>query len=208
MFTGLIEVVGRVAHVAPSVTGRVLRVETALGAELREGDSIAVNGVCLTALDIATTGFSADVSRATLAATTFGAIGAGARVNLERSLRADARIGGHFVSGHVDGTGRIIEWRTDGEGRWLEVDVPAHIAGYLIEKGSIAIDGISLTVASLNGRRVGVQIVPFTLQHTALSDARIGAIVNLEADLLGKYVFKLLAERGLISAAAGTGEHR
>jgi len=208
MFTGLVEAVGEVVERHTSSGGARLRIESPLAAELTPGDSVAVNGVCLTATSIEGTAFRADVGPETLRVTTLGRISQGTRVNLERPLRADGRFGGHFVQGHVDGVGRIEDWRAEADFHWLTISFPSDLAPYIVPKGSIAIDGISLTVASLNGRRVGVQIVPFTLQHTALSDARIGAIVNLEADLLGKYVFKLLAERGLISAAAGAGEHR
>jgi riboflavin synthase len=118
-------------------------------------------------------------------------------VNLERPLRADARLGGHFVLGHVDGVGRVAALRPDGEGYWLEVDVPEPLEPYMISKGSIAVDGISLTIASLDTGRVGVAIVPFTFAHTTLGSARVGDRVNLEADVLGKYVARLLDERSV-----------
>jgi len=183
--------------VDPAGTGRRLRIDTALGAELRAGDSIAVNGVCLTVVACDATGFAADISPETVRVTTLGDRAPGEPVNLERPLRADARLGGHFVLGHVDGVGRVAALRPDGDGYWLEVDVPEPLEPYMISKGSIAVDGISLTIASLDTGRVGVAIVPFTLAHTTLGSARVGDRVNLEADVLGKYVARLLDERSV-----------
>lgn len=197
MFTGIVEATGRVARVDPAGTGRRLRIDTALGAELRAGDSIAVNGVCLTVVACDATGFAADISPETVRVTTLGDRAPGEPVNLERPLRADARLGGHFVLGHVDGVGRVAALRPDGDGYWLEVDVPEPLEPYMISKGSIAVDGISLTIASLDTGRVGVAIVPFTLAHTTLGSARVGDRVNLEADVLGKYVARLLDERSV-----------
>jgi riboflavin synthase len=195
MFTGLIETTGRIESLERQNSGARLHVHTSLGRDLSSGDSIAVNGVCLTAIEPDEAGFQADLSPATLAVTTFGAMSAGCLVNLERPLRADARLGGHFVLGHVDGVGRIEAWRADGDCSWLEIAVPRELDPYLIAKGSIAVDGISLTIAALVPGRVSIQIVPFTRTHTALADARVGASVNLEADVLGKYVARLLAAR-------------
>jgi riboflavin synthase len=197
MFTGIVEATGRVARVDPAGTGRRLRIDTALGAELCAGDSIAVNGVCLTVVACDATGFAADISPETVRVTTLGDRAPGEPVNLERPLRADARLGGHFVLGHVDGVGRVAALRPDGEGYWLEVDVPEPLEPYMISKGSIAVDGISLTIASLDIGRVGVAIVPFTHAHTTLGSARVGDRVNLEADVLGKYVARLLDERSV-----------
>jgi riboflavin synthase len=175
-------------------------VSTALGAELAPGDSIAVNGVCLTVVTANADEFSADISSETWRVTSLGSRAAGETVNLERPLRADARLGGHFVLGHVDGVGRIVKLAPDGDGYWLEIDLPERLERLAISKGSIAIDGISLTIASLEGGRVGVAIVPFTFAHTTLGAAREGDPVNLEMDVLGKYVARLLDER---SAPAG-----
>jgi riboflavin synthase len=136
--------------------------------------------------------FKVDVSPETLRVTTLGQFAAGRTVNLERPLRADARLGGHFVLGHVDGVGRITALDRDGDCYWLEVSLPQDLSRYVISKGSIAIDGISLTIARLQGATVGVQIIPFTWDHTALSQARTGDSVNLEADVLGKYVARLM----------------
>jgi riboflavin synthase len=194
MFTGLIESLGRIDDVQARASGRRVRVATPLGAELGAGDSIAVNGVCLTALDISPDGFSADISPETLRVTTLGGLAAGHTVNLERPLRADARLGGHFVLGHVDGVGTIARVTPQDACAWIDVDVPAALMRGLISKGSIAVDGISLTVASLAPSRIGLQIVPFTLAHTTLERARAGDPVNLETDVLGKYVARLLSE--------------
>jgi riboflavin synthase len=200
MFTGIVETTGRVAGIEPTAAGRRLRVSTALGAELAPGDSIAVNGVCLTVVTANADEFSADISSETWRVTSLGSRAAGETVNLERPLRADARLGGHFVLGHVDGVGRIVKLAPDGDGYWLEIDLPERLERLAISKGSIAIDGISLTIASLEGGRVGVAIVPFTFAHTTLGAAREGDPVNLEMDVLGKYVARLLDER---SAPAG-----
>ena len=194
MFTGLIEATGTIESVLPADSGRRVRVNSKIGAELRAGDSIAVNGVCLTAVDIDRAGFTVDVSPETLRVTTLDALAAGSVVNLERPLRADARLGGHFVLGHVDGVGKISSLEKDGDCFWLTVDVPAELARYLISKGSIAIDGISLTIARLDRASIAVQIIPFTWQHTSLAGAKAGDRVNLEVDVLGKYVERLLNE--------------
>lgn len=195
MFTGLIERTGAIDDVQTGATGCVLGVATPLGAELATGDSIAVNGVCLTVTARDDRGFAVDVSPETLRVTTVGAFAPGRVVNLERPLRADARLGGHFVLGHVDGVGRIRSFKSGGASYWFDVEVPVALARYMIPKGSIAVDGISLTIASLEGRTVGLQIIPFTWQHTALAFAKPGDPVNLEADVLGKYVVRLMDER-------------
>jgi riboflavin synthase len=173
-------------------TGRISRPD-AIAAELA-GDSVAVNGVCLTVT--ATTGarFEATVSPETLRVTTAGAE-TGSRVNLERPVRHDGRLGGHFVLGHVDGVGRVTSIEPDGECYWLDVEIPVELAPFLIHKGSIAIDGISLTVASVEQSHVRIQIVPFTWAHTSLSTLRPGAPGNIETDVIGKYVARLLGER-------------
>jgi riboflavin synthase len=193
MFTGLIEATGRIDRIDPQGTARRLRVATPLASELAPGDSIAVSGVCLTVVERDADGFAADVSPETLAVTTLGDMAPGRVVNLERPLRADARLGGHFVLGHVDATGSIAGIRDDGDCRWIDISVPSGFDASLIPKGSVAIDGISLTVASLAPGRFGVQVIPFTLAHTSLAAARAGDRVNLEGDVLGKYVGRLLS---------------
>jgi riboflavin synthase len=196
MFTGLIESVGAVEELSPSAAGQRIRVSTNLAAELSPGDSVAVNGVCLTV--VATCGgcVHADVSPETLRVTTLGNLKTGTRVNLERSLRADARIGGHFVQGHVDATCLIERLQQDGDSYWLTVRYPPMIAGYLVRKGSIAVDGISLTIAGLGDHQFDVQVIPFTFQHTNLQEARAEDAVNLECDMLGKYVVRAMELRG------------
>ncbi len=195
MFTGLIEAVGQVEEVKPVATGVRLRVRSALAGELHAGDSLAVSGVCLTVTAVGGEQLHADVSPATLHATSLGRLRPGALVNLERPLRADSRLGGHFVQGHVDTTGTIDELRRDGEFYWLTVVFPELLAPYLVLKGSVAVDGISLTVAGLSESRLDVQIIPYTWEHTSLRSARVGDAVNLESDILGKYVVRV-AELG------------
>jgi riboflavin synthase len=202
MFTGLVETTGRIESIAGGAAGQRLIVHTALGGELAAGDSVAVNGVCVTVVGCDTQGFGADLSPVTLSVTSLGAMSTGRVVNLERPVRADARMGGHFVLGHVDAVGRIVTWRADGESSWLEIDIPSALEPLVIPKGSIAIDGISLTIAALSPGRIGVQIVPFTRAHTSLDHARVGDVVNLEADVLGKYVARLL------STAGASGSHQ
>jgi riboflavin synthase len=192
MFTGLIEAIGRVEEVQAATAGRRIRLATPLGADLTPGESIAVSGVCLTVTHADASGFGAEVSPQTLSVTTTGEWTLGRLVNLERSLRADARLGGHFVLGHVDAVGRVVSIRAEGDHHWLDVQAPETLGPLLIDKGSVAIDGISLTIASVTGARIGMQIVPFTFAHTALAGARVGDRVNLEADVLGKHVARLL----------------
>ncbi len=192
MFTGLIETTGTLltgTDDAPS--GRIV-IDTAIGAQLSVGDSVAVNGVCLTAVAVTPTSFEADVSPQTARVTTAADWKTGTRVNLERPLRADARLGGHFVLGHVDGVSRLLEVRIESESYWLEFELPADLAKYVIPKGSIAVDGISLTVAELKADRFAVQIIPHTWVETTLSDRAVGNAVNLEADVLGKHVARLV----------------
>lgn len=191
MFTGLIESIGTVERLDDSPAGRRLRVGAALAGELQLGESIAVSGVCLTVVDRDASGFAADVSPETLRVTTLGGLAVGRRVNLERSLRADARLGGHFVLGHVDATTRVRSWEAQGESWWLALELPEAIAAWVVQKGSIAVDGISLTVASLDRDQLGIQIIPFTREHTTLGDRRPGDRVNLEADIIGKYAARL-----------------
>ena len=198
MFTGLIEATGTIETVTPAASGRRMRVQSDLSADLRAGDSISVNGVCLTVLEKPTPGvgfFEVDISPETLRVTTLGDMAPGRVVNLERPLRADARLGGHFVLGHVDGVGQIKSIDRDGECYWLAVDAPEDLGRYVISKGSIAIDGISLTIARLDGVLLGLQIIPFTWQHTALAGAKAGDRVNLEVDVLGKYVERLMTSQ-------------
>ena len=192
MFTGLVEAVGEVTEVKPTTGGSRLRLSTALAPELANGDSLAVNGVCLTVVAADADGVHMDVSPETARITTLGAIRRGALVNLERPLRADGRLGGHFVQGHVDGTGHIEDLRAEADFYWVTISFPQHLARYLVHRGSVAVDGISLTVAGLGPDRFDVQIVPFTWTHTNLRTAREGDRVNLEGDVVGKYVLRPL----------------
>ena len=192
MFTGLIEATGELSEIKSIASGFRLRVATALAAEMNPGDSIAVSGVCLTVVSADSLGFHADISPETTRVTSVGGLRRGAVVNLERPLRADARLGGHFVQGHVDATGSIQELRPDGEYYWMTVKYPAALAPFIIRKGSIAIDGISLTVAGVGDKLLDVQIIPFTWTATNLCVAKPGDIVNLECDVIGKYVARAM----------------
>jgi riboflavin synthase len=202
MFTGLIEATGRIDKLELGAEGGHLTVRTSLARDLAAGDSIAVNGVCLTVIGHKKETFSADIAPITLEVTTLGRLRAGRVVNLERSLRADARIGGHFVLGHVDATGQIASIRPDGDSHWVEIEIPPVLEPLVIARGSIAVDGISLTIAALGRGRIAVQIVPFTFSHTSMAQAEAGDPVNLEADVLGKYVVRLL-EHQFATVASG-----
>jgi riboflavin synthase len=192
MFTGLVEAVGAIAALERMPPGIRMRVETALGAELMPGDSLAVNGVCLTVVSADKSGIHADVSPETARVTTLGTARCGAIVNLERPLRADGRLGGHFVQGHVDATAAVDEIREDGDSRWMTVRFPSEIASYIVRKGSIAVDGVSLTVAGVEDQRFGVQVIPYTWAHTNFHALKAGDVVNLECDVLAKYVARAL----------------
>jgi riboflavin synthase len=193
MFTGLIEAIGIVSDVTGSSSGFKVAIRTPLGADLREGESVAVNGVCLTATTHDDEGWSADIGPETARVTTLGRLVPGQPVNLERSMRADGRFGGHFVQGHVDGMGVVETIGQDGESYWIAVRIPQELEPFLILKGSIAIDGVSLTVARLERGLMHVMIIPFTWAHTALSSLRAGDRVNLECDMVGKYVARSMA---------------
>jgi riboflavin synthase len=195
MFTGLIEAVGTVSDIAPQADGFRIRVRTSLAAELADGDSVAVNGVCLTTTAARDGELHADIGGGTAQVTTLGLLRAGQPVNLERAMRADARFGGHFVQGHVDATGVVEAVREQGDSHWLTVAFPAALAAYLVPKGSVAVDGVSLTVASLAAASFDVMIIPFTWSHTSLSALRPGDRVNLECDMVGKYVARAIELR-------------
>lgn len=188
MFTGLIEAAGRIQTVAPAASGCRVAVGTALAPDLRLGESVAVNGVCLTVAEVADGAFLADVGPETMRVTTAGAWRTGDSVNLERAMRADSRFGGHFVQGHVDAVGVVDDVRQDGESHWLTVRFAAQHRAMLVPKGSVAVDGVSLTVADLDGDCFRVMLIPFTWSHTSLSLLRAGGRVNLEFDMVGKYV--------------------
>ncbi|OLC83576.1 MAG: riboflavin synthase subunit alpha [Acidobacteria bacterium 13_1_40CM_4_65_8] len=202
MFTGLVEVVGELVERKPTSGGFRLRIATAIAPELAPGDSVAVNGVCLTVILAEETELHADVGPETVRVTTLGSLQRGCRVNLERPLRADSRFGGHFVQGHVDAIGHIEELRADAEFHWMTVSFPAHLAPYIVHKGSIAVDGISLTVAGLGADRFDVMVVPYTMMHTNLGGAQIRDKVNLECDMVGKYVVRAAELAGLTLTVA------
>ena len=193
MFTGLVADLGTVAGLDATGGGVRLTLETGLAAELADGDSIAVNGVCLTAVGVGAQRFSADVMNETLDRSALGAVQAGAQVNLELALRAADRLGGHMVQGHVDGVGEVAGVREDGFARVVTIAVPPKLLRYVVHKGSIAVDGVSLTVARIDDDGFDVSLIPETLERTNLGAALPGGRVNLEVDVLAKYVEKLLA---------------
>ena len=193
MFTGLVETTARVRRVEPDGDGVRLEVETTLAAELQQGDSIAVNGVCLTAVDPGADGFKAHVMAETLRRSSLGPLAAGDSVNVELPLRAGDRLGGHVVQGHVDGTGTVATTHDEGFARLVRITAEPSLMRYVVEKGSIAVDGVSLTVAEVDGEGFTVSLIPETLERTTLGLAAPGRVVNLEVDVLAKYVEKLVA---------------
>ncbi len=203
MFTGIIEAVGKI--VAREPQGVDMRLHVAGGKlgldDVKLGDSIAVSGACLTVTHLTGDGFWTDVSRETLTRTVLGELRSGDRVNLERALTPSRRLGGHLVSGHVDGIGRVVEFRQEGRSWRLRIETPAPLARYIAEKGSICIDGVSLTVNAVEGVLFDLNIVPHTLQETTLAAYRAGKRVNIEVDLIARYLERLLlgeraAQRG------------
>jgi riboflavin synthase len=188
MFTGLIEAVGHVGHVGTTDAGLRIRIQTAFAPDLSDGESVSVNGVCLTVAQRDDSAFVADIGPETARVTTLSALQQGQSVNLERAMRADGRFGGHFVQGHVDAIGTVRDLRVDGDAHWLSVGFPASLAPLFVPKGSVAMDGVSLTVAALEIDHFNVMIIPFTWTHTSLSSLQPGASVNLECDMVGKYV--------------------
>jgi riboflavin synthase len=192
MFTGLVETTAQVRRVEPDGDGVRLEVRTPLAAELANGDSIAVNGVCLTAVDPDGESFRADVMAETLRRSSLGPLGEGDPVNVELALRAGDRLGGHVVQGHVDGTGTVESVTEEGFARLVRVTAGPDTLRYVVEKGSIAVDGVSLTVASVDEAGFTVSLIPETLERTTLGQAAPGRVVNLEVDVLAKYVEKLV----------------
>jgi riboflavin synthase len=195
LFTGLIADLGSVVAVASDADGATLRIATALAPELRTGDSIAVNGVCLTATRVHAGEFEAQAIRETLERSTLGDLAAGERVNLELALRADGRLGGHVVQGHVDGAGVVAEVRAEGFSRVLGIDSDPELLRYLVHKGSVAVNGVSLTVSALRERGFEISLIPETLERTTLGRATAGERVNLEVDILAKHVERLMEAR-------------
>jgi riboflavin synthase len=195
MFTGIIEQVGTVVGIEVQGENRRITFESApIAKQLKTGDSVAVSGVCLTALAITSASFSADLAPETWTRTSFSRVQNGALVNLELPMRADGRFGGHIVQGHVDGVGKLIELQriAKSENWWLQIEMPPAIARYTVFKGSISIEGVSLTVAQLTGSKCSVAIIPHTVEMTNLGFLKPGEAVNLEADLIAKYVEKML----------------
>jgi riboflavin synthase len=192
VFTGLVADLGRVAAIERSANGVRLTISSSLATDLHEGDSVAVNGVCLTATALDDDSFAADVMNATLSRTSLRHLDAGGAVNLELPLRPTDRLGGHVVQGHVDGTGTIQSVADDGFARRVRIEAPGDLLRYIVDKGSITVDGVSLTVAEIDSDSFTVSLIPETLQRTNLGKARAGTTVNLEVDVLAKYVEKLM----------------
>lgn len=192
MFTGIVERVGKLVEVKPMAGGYRMRIQTDLAADLKPGDSLAVNGVCLTVILTDGGEVHADVGPETARITTFAGMQRGQGVNLERPLRLDSRLGGHIVQGHIDGVGTIDEVRPDSGSYWLTISFPPALAPLFIRKGSVAVDGISLTVAGLGEKQFDVQIIPYTWSNTALAEIKPGDKVNLECDMIGKYVARAI----------------
>ena len=193
MFTGLIEAVGDVVAVEQRPGAVRLYLSADLAESLEAGESLAVNGVCLTAVEAGGLAMAFDIGPETMRVTALGDLEPGDQVNLERAMRADSRFGGHFVLGHADGIGTIVDVRPDGDFWWVKVRFAEHLAPLFVPKGSVAVDGISLTVASLADDAFDVQIIPHTWTHTNLRGARAGTRVNLECDVIGKYVARAVS---------------
>ena len=198
MFTGIIEETGRIIAFTPNSTGARLRIGCqTVREDLKTGDSISVNGVCLTAVDLQPDSFAADLAPETLRRSNLGELTTEALVNLERSMAANGRYSGHIVQGHVDGTAELLALDLLGDGNWwLTIHIPADLHRYIVSKGSICIDGISLTVAGIEGERLSVTIIPHTYTMTAMRGWTVGRRVNLEVDVIAKYVEKLMVARG------------
>lgn len=193
MFTGIIEEVGSVIRIQSGGSSSFIEIQAkTVLSDVHLGDSIAVNGVCLTVTAFTAGSFRADVMNETLSRSSLGSLRAGSPVNLERAMAANGRFGGHIVSGHIDGTGTVTDVRKDGIAVWYTIAAPPHILRYIVEKGSIAIDGISLTVAKLTDSSFSVSVIPHTAEKTILSSKTKGDTVNLENDIIGKYAEKLL----------------
>ena len=206
MFTGIIEHLGTVESLAlQNDSGRVTIHAPTLASKLEVSNSIAVNGCCLTIVSVDKGHFSADLSGETVRKTSFGAgrgaLKGGARVNLEQPLTAGKEFGGHFVLGHIDGTGEVAHLRKEGESWWYGVQVPKEFARYVVPKGSITIDGVSLTIAERRNGIVEIAVIPYTYEHTNIRDRKPGDAVNLEGDILGKYVERYLEARSLTTIA-------
>lgn len=192
MFTGIVEECGTVLDVLKNGVSGSVQIQASTVLEgTKTGDSIAVNGVCLTVTKLTKSSFTADVMAETFRRTNLGNLEKNSRVNLERAMAADGRFGGHIVSGHIDGTGVISRIKEEGNAVWIYISAPQSILNLIVEKGSVAVDGISLTVAAVSDKEFAVSVIPHTRENTALSGKKTGAVVNLENDIIGKYVQKL-----------------
>ena len=192
MFTGIVEECGTVLDVLKNGVSGSVQIQASTVLEgTKTGDSIAVNGVCLTVTKLTKSSFTADVMADTFRRTNLGNLEKNSRVNLERAMAADGRFGGHIVSGHIDGTGIISRIKEEGNAVWIYISAPQSILNLIVEKGSVAVDGISLTVAAVSDKEFAVSVIPHTRENTALSGKKTGAVVNLENDIIGKYVQKL-----------------
>jgi riboflavin synthase len=201
LFTGLIADLGTVLALERDAEGARIRIGTRLASELARGDSVAVNGVCLTATEVLADSFAADAMSETLRQTSLGALREGARVNIELPLRAGDRLGGHVVQGHVDTTGTVLALREEGFSRVLAIEAPGEVARHVVQKGSVALDGVSLTVSALIEEGFEVSLIPETLERTNLGTVAAGDVVNIETDILAKHVARLLELRALEAGA-------
>ncbi|HEX8753418.1 MAG TPA: riboflavin synthase [Solirubrobacterales bacterium] len=192
MFTGLVQDLGSVESVDRTADGATLRIATALGPEIAPGDSVAVNGCCLTATTVDEAGFETEAMNQTLAVTALGALEAGSRVNLELAMKPSDRLGGHIVQGHVDGVGTVLEVAEDGFARRVRVELPPELMRYVVDKGSITLSGVSLTVADLDDSWVSVSLIPETLERTILGELVRGDRLNVESDIVAKYVERIM----------------
>lgn len=199
MFTGIVTEIGTVERIERGGDGARLRIAAALAGELDDGESVAVSGACLTAAAVDGGAFEADVMNPTLERTTLGSLGTGDPVNLERPLRATDRLGGHLVQGHVDGTGEVVELIDDGFARVAALGIPAPMRRYVVERGSVALEGVSLTVAGLTTDGFEVALIPETLERTTLRDAEPGRALNVELDVVARYVERLVQGFGILS---------
>jgi riboflavin synthase len=196
VFTGLIQDVGTVESVDSAADGARVRIATSLAGEIEPGDSVAVNGACLTATAVDPAGFETEAMNQTLGVTSLGGLAAGDRVNLELAMKASDCLGGHIVQGHVDGIGEVASVEEDGFARRLRIDLPAELLRYAVEKGSIALDGVSLTVVDLGESWLSVSLIPETLERTNLGAAEPGRKINVECDVIAKHVERLMAPFG------------
>ncbi|MBP3310388.1 MAG: riboflavin synthase [Ruminococcus sp.] len=193
MFTGIVEEIGTVRSLQHGQTSSFIEIQAkTVLSDVHLGDSIAVNGVCLTVTHLTSDSFRADIMNETLKRSSLGSLRSGGHVNLERAMAANGRFGGHIVSGHIDGTGTVINIKKDGIAHWYTISADNSILRYIVEKGSVAIDGISLTVAALSETSFSVSVIPHTSEQTILSEKKLGDIVNLENDIVGKYVEKFM----------------